>query len=218
MRLLLIRHGQTESNVEGYLDTRVPGPGLTALGFEQAQAVPETLAGERIDAVYVSNMLRTKLTAAPLVKARDLTPIERPGLREVSAGDYEMRKDEEAVRAYMTMALSWADGDIDARIAGGESGTESFARFDEVVTEADAAGHEAVVFVSHGAMIRSWVGARADNVSTDFAAKNSLDNTGIVVLDGSPEAGWIALTWMSRAIGGLELDDAGHAGPTAEAV
>src|SRR5699024_5083913 len=32
MRLLLIRHGQTPSNVEGILDAGYPGPGLTALG------------------------------------------------------------------------------------------------------------------------------------------------------------------------------------------
>ena len=32
MRLLLIRHGQTPSNVLGLLDTAVPGPGLTDLG------------------------------------------------------------------------------------------------------------------------------------------------------------------------------------------
>ena len=33
MRLLLIRHGQTPSNVDYLLDTAVPGAGLTALVF-----------------------------------------------------------------------------------------------------------------------------------------------------------------------------------------
>ena len=46
MRLLLIRHGQTPSNVLGALDTLVPGPGLTPLGLEQAAAIPDALAGE----------------------------------------------------------------------------------------------------------------------------------------------------------------------------
>lgn len=35
MRLILIRHGQTPSNVEHFLDTAVPGPGLTELGSQQ---------------------------------------------------------------------------------------------------------------------------------------------------------------------------------------
>lgn len=40
MRLIIIRHGQTPANVLGRLDTAHPGPGLTALGERQAEAVP----------------------------------------------------------------------------------------------------------------------------------------------------------------------------------
>ncbi|MCM1975585.1 histidine phosphatase family protein, partial [Streptomyces sp. G1] len=36
MRLLLVRHGQTPTNVDYLLDTAVPGPGLTELGLAQA--------------------------------------------------------------------------------------------------------------------------------------------------------------------------------------
>ena len=38
MRLLLIRHGQTPSNLKHLLDTEAPGPTLTPLGQEQAPA------------------------------------------------------------------------------------------------------------------------------------------------------------------------------------
>lgn len=44
MRLLLVRHGETPSNVDRLLDTAVPGPGLTRLGERQAAALPEALA------------------------------------------------------------------------------------------------------------------------------------------------------------------------------
>ena len=67
MRLILVRHGQTPANVLGQLDTAHPGPGLTERGFEQAERVPEALRGENIDAIYVSTLIRTQLTAAPLV-------------------------------------------------------------------------------------------------------------------------------------------------------
>ena len=33
MRLILVRHGQTPSNIERLLDTGAPGPGLTELGI-----------------------------------------------------------------------------------------------------------------------------------------------------------------------------------------
>ena len=75
MRLLLIRHGQTPSNVLGLLDTAIPGPGLTDLGIEQAAALPAALADYRIDAIYASAQRRAQLTAQPLADARGL-PIQ----------------------------------------------------------------------------------------------------------------------------------------------
>jgi len=216
MRLLLIRHGQTPSNIIGALDTGVPGPGLTELGFEQAAAVPDALIDESIGAIFASTQVRSQLTAAPLAEARGLDVEIRAGLREVDAGDLEMRNDDAAVRIYMETVIAWADGDIDRRMPGAESGAEVYARYDEVIAEAVATGHATVAIVSHGAVIRSWVGARAENVSADFAAEHPLSNTGVVVLEGSPESGWRALTWMGRAIGGAALDDAVHAGPASE--
>ncbi len=59
MRLILIRHGQTPSNVAFLLDTAVPGPGLTDLGEKQAAALPHTLADVDIDLLYVSTLTRT---------------------------------------------------------------------------------------------------------------------------------------------------------------
>jgi broad specificity phosphatase PhoE len=216
MRLLLIRHGQTPSNVIGALDTGIPGPGLTELGFEQAAAVPAGLVAEPIGAIFASTQVRSQLTAAPLAEARGLAVEIRSGLREVDAGDLEMRNDDEAVRVYMETVIAWADGDVDRRMPGGESGAEVYARYDEVVAEAAATGHPSVAIVSHGAVSRSWVGARAENVSADFAAEHSLNNTGIVVLEGTPASGWRALTWMGQAIGGAAVDDAAHAGPASE--
>ena len=57
MRLILIRHGQTSSNVADLLDTGEPGADLTELGREQAAVLPQSLAGEEVDAVYAQTEL-----------------------------------------------------------------------------------------------------------------------------------------------------------------
>src|SRR6478752_7318125 len=132
MRLLLIRHGQTPSNVRGLLDTAVPGPGLTALGQRQAAALPDSLAGQRIDAIYASSQLRAQLTAAPLATARDLPVQIRDGLREVDAGDLEMLGDERSTRWYQRTVRRWMAGELDETMPGGPSGAEVLARFDAV--------------------------------------------------------------------------------------
>ncbi|MFD5651280.1 histidine phosphatase family protein [Streptomyces sp. NPDC127039] len=205
MRLLLIRHGQTPSNLKHLLDTAEPGPGLTALGQEQAAALPEALASEKIDALYASTLVRTQLTAAPLASARGLEVRVRAGIRELTAGDLEMRGDDEAAHVYMHTAFSWSAGDVRLRMPGGENGVEALARFDAVVAEAHRGGAETVAMVSHGAAIRMWVAARADNVDVDHAAGHPLANTGIVILSGSPGRGWRALLWEGESLGPVPL-------------
>lgn len=119
MRLLLIRHGQTPSNLTHLLDTAAPGPGLTPLGQEQAQALPALLAGERIDALYASTLRRTQLTAAPLAAATGLDVQVRDGIREVIAGDLEMRGDDEAIALYHAAVFAWPSRDTVAMVSHG---------------------------------------------------------------------------------------------------
>jgi broad specificity phosphatase PhoE len=69
-RLLLIRHGQTTSNVRHALDTSLPGAALTDLGWSQARAAGERLAGDTPDvplAMVSSQALRARQTAAGIV-------------------------------------------------------------------------------------------------------------------------------------------------------
>ncbi|MDQ1037174.1 broad specificity phosphatase PhoE [Streptomyces sp. V3I8] len=217
MRLLLIRHGQTPSNVKHLLDTAVPGPALTPLGQRQAAALPDALAGEEIGALYASTLIRTQLTAAPLAERTGLEVRVRDGLRELTAGDLEMRGDANAVTTYMTTTFAWSAGDVELRMPGGENGVEALRRIDAVVAEAAAGGVPTVAMVSHGAAIRMWAAARADNIDVAFAAAHPLDNTGVVILDGTPADGWRVLTWAGRSVG-PEDSTPEASGPTGEPV
>lgn len=220
MRLLLIRHGQTPDNVEGKLGTVAPGVGLTDLGRRQAEALPDALADETIGALAVSTLVRTHLTAAPLAEARGLTPTVLDGLREVRAGDLEGRSDAAAVTAYVGRVVSWAAGDLDARVPGSEDGHEFFARYDAALAELVAAGerdgHETVAAVSHGAAIRAWVGSRAVNADDEFIRQHLLENTGVVTLEGTLARGWRLRTWQGLPVGGTELLDLDAPDPTGE--
>ncbi len=201
MRLILIRHGQTQSNVEHIIDTAVPGPALSDLGRRQAAAVPDAVRGEAIDAIYASTQLRSQQTAAPLAAARGLEVNIRAGIREVEAGDFEGTRDRTSIHDFVSIELGWVRGEMDVRMPGAQTGTETIARFDKVVAEANAAGHKAAVFVSHGSIIRSWCGVRTDNVDVGFVYRNPLYNTGVVIVEGTPETGWTTVLWQERAVG-----------------
>ncbi|POX37500.1 histidine phosphatase family protein [Streptomyces sp. Ru73] len=204
MRLLLIRHGQTPSNVGHLLDTGIPGPGLTELGEQQAAALPERLADEKIDVLYASTMVRTQRTAEPLARARGLEIVVRDGIREITAGDLEMRGDAASNDQYQRVAFSWPAGKPELRMPGGENGVEMLARYDAVIEEIAGSGVAAAAVVSHGAAIRTWTAARARNVDADFAIAHPLPNTAVVVLEGDPETGWTVVTWSDLDIPATE--------------
>jgi len=197
MRLVLIRHGQSPSNVLGLLDTEPPGPGLTALGTEQAAGVPHRVAAEPIEAIYASTATRAQHTAMPLAASLGIDVVIRAGLREMAAGDWEMRGDDESVRSYLGLIGSAMAGSPDDRSPGvnGESGREVLQRFDDVIQEILDTGVACAAVFAHGAANRLWASVRAGNLADDFGATHGLGNTGIVVLSGDQQRGWTALSW-----------------------
>lgn len=214
MRLLLIRHAQTPGNVLGQLDTAHPGPGLTELGTRQAAALARALEHEQIDLLYASTLPRTQLTARPLSARRGLGIEVLEGLREIEAGSLEKLTDRESHLRYLDTVFAWAEGELDRRMPAGSDGHAFFERYDDAIARIAAAagdGGTTAAVVSHGAAIRVWAGRRAGNIEAGFAARHVLANTGIVALEGDPDAGWHLVHWDGSPVGGLALAD-----PTAE--
>jgi 2,3-bisphosphoglycerate-dependent phosphoglycerate mutase len=123
-QVVLVRHGESAPHRPGQLFALVDGhgdPPLSELGQWQAERVGERLAHEDIAAIYVSTLVRTHETAAPLATHLGLEPIVEHDLREVFLGDWEgglyREKALEGHPAFRTMQLEerW-----DA-IPGGES-------------------------------------------------------------------------------------------------
>jgi broad specificity phosphatase PhoE len=199
MQLHLIRHGQTFSNLSSALDTGSPGAALTPEGERQARAVGEAFAGRSLGHVFASTLDRARATAAEVARPHGLDVTVREGLREVVAGDLEMRTDPESVQRYLGTMIAWASGDLGAVMPGGESGTATLDRFDAVVQEILDLGSEEVAVVSHGAMIRLWAVSRAANLGGADATALWLDNTGVVTLE-TAGTGWVATRWQDEVV------------------
>lgn len=77
MRLILIRHGQTDANVRRQLDTAYPGLPLNETGHAQAKALVDAISHERIDAIYCSTLTRAQRQRPRLAAARGLDAVIR---------------------------------------------------------------------------------------------------------------------------------------------
>lgn len=217
MRLLLLRHGQTHGNTVGALDTAFPGADLTDLGVRQAHAAARVLTDRRPSGIYISPLVRTGQTAAPLASALALEPVVHDGLREIAAGQFEMATDEDSILGYVGTVASWIEGRLDGRMPGAETGHEFLARYDTAVASAASDGHEIALMVSHGAAIRTWVANRVGDSASHEMAAQGFHNTACIELEGDPDSGWAVLSWTADAIGGHFLDDESAPDPTGQA-
>ena len=84
----IVRHGETEWNairrIQGHLDSS-----LTENGKNQAKETREKLKKISFDAVYSSDLLRTKQTAEILVLEKNLKIMTTKALRERTFGEYD---------------------------------------------------------------------------------------------------------------------------------
>ena len=102
MPIILIRHGESESNVGemtgGWTDTP-----LTALGLRQAEAAARRLKEELGGApcrLVSSNLRRAMQTAKVIGAALGVEPSPEPGLRRIYNGEATGRTKEEAKSIY----------------------------------------------------------------------------------------------------------------------
>ena len=90
--MLLIRHGESAPARASENFPTKDGHGNPALhpqGIKQAIAVGERLKTDAFADIYVTKLVRTHQTAAPLAKHLNMTPIEDPDLHEVHLGDWD---------------------------------------------------------------------------------------------------------------------------------
>ena len=163
VRVVLVRHGETDWNREGRLQGWAPVP-LNETGREQAAAAGEYLAGEYdVDAVYTSDLLRAEQTTELLLDTAGATGVPvtaELAWRERHLGVYQGLTYDDAEERFPRFGLS--ESAYEAAAATPESG-ESLrdvadrvtTRFEEVV---DARDGGTVLVVSHGGPIHVVLG------------------------------------------------------------
>jgi len=198
--ITFVRHGESQGNVSGAIDTLVPGPTLTPKGEQQAKEAAAELSHSPHDGVYASSMIRTQQTAQPLADQLGLPIAVMPGLREIEAGDFEGQSEMAAFDGYFQPLQQWLAGDRSARIPGSIDGDEFDARFDEAVDAIYRRGQQRPVAYSHGAAIAMWTMMNVDNPPLELVQSQPLPNTGYVVVQGNPQDGWMLLDWNGTKI------------------
>jgi broad specificity phosphatase PhoE len=146
----LIRHGQTDWNLEGRYQGQ-SDVSLNEAGRVQAHALARRLQGRSFAAIYSSDLIRAKETAEIMDVIFQLPIILEPRLREINQGDWEGQLVQVIIARY---AQLWQQRIVDpasVRPPGGETIGEVAKRVYIALDDITRLHpNDAVMIVSHG--------------------------------------------------------------------
>jgi len=156
--LLLVRHGQTDSNLHGRWQGW-DGTPLNQQGEREAVLIAWRLAQteKAITALYASPLRRAWQTAERIGEALNLSPAPHDGLKEINFGQISGITLDEFRERFPDLHKRWADKtDLTFTFPGGEQRAQFFQRVGEAM-EGIVERHpdQKVVVVAHGGTLRA---------------------------------------------------------------
>jgi probable phosphoglycerate mutase len=155
--ILLIRHGETDWNVDKRLQGHID-IGLNAAGQRQAALLGQALAAEPLDAVFASALQRARDTAQAVAQRQALSVQIDAGLRERCYGGFEGLRHHEIEQRYPQDYAAWKAREPDARYPAGERVAETMREFSARAVAAvtgliSHGGYRKVAIVTHGGVL-----------------------------------------------------------------
>ena len=154
LRLLLVRHGETDWNASRRYQGQIDIP-LNAAGREQAAVLAGRLAAYPICALYTSDLERALQTAQAIAQTCVLEVRSEPRLRELSFGDWQGLTYQQIGELDPEGLATWNQDRVNRTPPGGESLGTMAARVQDLINEiCDTYSDGTVALVSHGGTIR----------------------------------------------------------------
>ena len=158
MRLLLVRHGETQWNRSNRFQGQNDIP-LNRRGLAQARQTARALAKNPCRGIYSSPLKRTMQVAGKISQAVDRPVCEVDGLKELDLGDLEGVSGEEMRDGWRQVYDAWRDNPADVSMPSGESLAQLQDRAWHAFLELEAAHDDGdtLILVSHNFAIRTIV-------------------------------------------------------------
>lgn len=156
MRLILVRHGETDWNTERRLQGHAAIP-LSDRGRRQAASLARRLAGQSIDACYTSDIRRALDTATIIGETLGVKAKPDPRLREMAFGLLEGLTFDEAQTRYPEMMAAWTK-DRNIPLPGGEAFNQFSARISAFLDKLKQTQQETtLLLITHAGPIREII-------------------------------------------------------------
>lgn len=162
---ILVRHGESETNVRGLISEDIEGYPLTETGIKQATKTAEELTKIRAQKIFSSPVLRARETASIIAGASNIEIIVDHKIRESGLGPYNNKHFK--------------------LIPGGrreDFGFEPYEAIKERMIKSLTSQHGVNIFVSHELPIKAAV-SKILNLNEEESKGIKLGNASITVID-----------------------------------
>jgi alpha-ribazole phosphatase len=189
-RLLIVRHGQTDWNIERRFQGQTDIP-LNPMGLKQAQALARHLSSEKPAAIYSSDLSRAWQTAEIIryaLSANSQCPlIAEPRLREICFGEWEGLVYEEIQARQPQQLQRWETDLVNTAPPGGESLLEVSERVQAAFKALVVAyPNQTLIVIGHGGSLQLLI-AHAVGITPGNFWQIHLENASLSELQIYPE-------------------------------
>jgi probable phosphoglycerate mutase len=175
--IILIRHGETDWNRELRFQGHIDVP-LNDTGHEQARRLGLRLAGEPVQHLISSDLMRAQQTAAPAARQLELDVITSVALREQNFGVVEGMRADEIQSLHPRAWEDWLQFREDHAMPEGESARQFHARIIEALGGiATAHPGQKVLVVTHGGVL-DMVWRTARGLGLNGPRRSEIPNAG----------------------------------------
>lgn len=182
MKVIIVRHGQTDENAKGLVAGGGTEALLTAEGVLQAKKLGHWLKNEKIDVVYASDQKRAIHTAEHILEHHPLLKaIKHKSLRERHYGEFEGKPDAIRDAAYEKSLLPFEL----FKPKGGESCIEVYDRVTKFFSKISKKHtDDTVLIVGHGRTIALLLLKIFDKpIHKENQEEHKPKNTGVAILE-----------------------------------
>ena len=184
MKIFIIRHGETLENDLGIVQGKGVDGILNDRGIRQSIAFFERYKDEGFEMIISSSLKRTIETIQPFIDL-GIKWKKSPDLDEIGWGEHEGKKYNPIMIAnYKKLIEQWKQGNLDAKIPGGESAHDLVLRVDSIIKSIMTHSFEKILICTHGRTIRCLL-CRFLDLGLSEMEKFNHQNTGLFLLEGN---------------------------------
>ena len=183
LRLYLVRHGQTEWNVQkrmqGWQDSA-----LTEKGVNNAIALREKLEGVDFVAIYTSTSERTIETARLIIDKRNLAINTNEDLREINLGEWEGKTHDEIKDFYPEQYKYFLENPALYEPVGGETFEQLINRAIKVLNYINSKHTDGnILVITHSVILKSLLMHVKGKTVKDLWAPPFIHDTSLSILE-----------------------------------